>query len=140
MPYDDLKEYKGKKYTGMAIGDVHIWNYEHAIWKEQKIAPDLWKLEFNATKGRRGRSAPEGSGASKGTQFHWFIAANQIARKVDADHYETFMTGLKKKIGHKRPYWKQFSYDYPEQRGRNQEIAAFLRQATRYFIEEEEEE
>ena len=137
MTYDDIKEFKGKKYSGMPIGGIHLWNYDNAIWKEQKIAPDLWKLEFRATKGRRGRSAPEGSGAAAGTEFHWFVAANQVARKVDADHYETLMTGLKGKLGHKRPHWKDFSYTYPEQQSKNQQIAVFLRKAARYFISED---
>ena len=137
MEYDDIKEFKGKKFSGMPIGGKHYWNYENAVWREEKIAPDLWTFEFSSTKGRRGRRAPEASGPGTGTEYHWFIAANQFVRKVDADHYETFMKGLKGKIGHKRPHWKDFSYSYLEQNNKNQQIAAFLRGAGKYFIEEE---
>ncbi|MFW9821145.1 MAG: hypothetical protein ACFFE5_16190, partial [Candidatus Thorarchaeota archaeon] len=47
--------------------------------------------------------------------FHWYIIADQIATKIDENSYMTSMQGIKFKVGHKRPYWKKFSYNYPEQ-------------------------
>lgn len=88
-----------------------------------------------------GSSAPAlplGSGCSVGTKFHWWIAGNQFARKVDTDHYETLMVGLKGKIGHKRPYRRGFSYEYPDQPDRGGNVAAFMRKAAKYLLEEEE--
>ena len=38
----------------------------------------------------------------------------------------TSMKGFKFKVGHKRPYWKTFSYNYPEQAGYKQRIIKIL--------------
>ncbi|MFX1503457.1 MAG: hypothetical protein ACFFDH_21015, partial [Promethearchaeota archaeon] len=48
-------------------------------------------------------------------KFHWYIIADQIATKITDNSYMTSMKGFKFKVGHKRPYWKTFSYNYPEQ-------------------------
>jgi hypothetical protein len=99
--YDEFKEFEGKKYRGMKVGRTHKWYYDQGEWKEKKITPDKWEISYAVTKRRAGK-APEGSGVSVGTEYHWFIAAHQNVRKLDASDYTTSMTGLKFKIAHKR--------------------------------------
>jgi len=114
VAYDDLKESGGEVYTGMAIGGEHTWLYPDGIWQERKIAPGRWTFTFSSIK-RRTRSAPEGSGAAIGTGYHWFILAHQRVRKRDKDSYETFMEGVKFKVAHRRPHWRHWSTEYPDQ-------------------------
>ena len=104
----------GRTYTGAKIGFMHHWDYPGGIWDEKKVAPDEWRFRFSCTK-QRHKAAPQGSGAGTGTQYHWFIIADQRAVKTTTDDYKTIMVGKKWKMGHKRPYWKNFSYAYPEQ-------------------------
>lgn len=125
--YDKVKTSKnGKKYSGMSIGAKHHWDYPDGKWNETKIGPQEWKLEFRATK-RRNKPAPKGSGAKLGTKYHWCIIADQMSVKKDKDSYQTVMKGRKIKIGHKRPYWRQFSYGYPEQKSYKEKVAEYLR-------------
>jgi hypothetical protein len=76
--YNMLKSYKGQAYSGMAVGGSHIWKYDQGVWKETKEEPDLWKIDYRATK-RRIRKAPKGSGAPLGTEYHWFIVGHQVS-------------------------------------------------------------
>ena len=99
--YNAFKEFHGQKYTGMKIGRSHKWNYDKGVWKETKVTPDLWEFHFSVTKRRAGH-APEGSGAPVGTDYHWYILADQNVEKLDANSYSTDMKGLKFKIAHKR--------------------------------------
>jgi hypothetical protein len=92
---------EGKQYTGMSIGRSHKWNYDSGVWHDTKIAPDLWEIAYSVTKRRAGH-APKGSGASVGTDYHWFIIAHQHVEKLNADDYSTALTGLKFKLAHKR--------------------------------------
>ncbi|MEE9164285.1 MAG: hypothetical protein V3U17_05790 [Thermoplasmata archaeon] len=101
MTYDDVKEFKGRKYTGMAVGGRHTWIYPNALWRERKVSPDEWEFTLSAIKERE-TEAPEGSGAPLDTQYHWFILAHQRVRKIDSNSYSTFMTGTKYKLAHKR--------------------------------------
>ena len=112
--YNSLKTYKNKVYTGMKIGYSHSWNYNNGKWFETKITPEKWDFKFNSVKTRR-NLAPTNSGASIGTKYHWYIIADQIATKIYPNSYETEMKGIKLKVGHKRPYWVTFSYNYPDQ-------------------------
>lgn len=125
MAYDDLKEFNGQKYMGMPIGGKHIWNYPNGIWKEEKVAPDRWVFTFRSLK-RRERAAPVDSGVPIDTQYHWYILADQRARKVDEDSYETMMEGVKYKISHKRPYWRKWSSEYPNNIADRDRIIAIL--------------
>lgn len=125
MAYDDLKEFNGKKYMGMPIGGKHTWNYPNGIWKEEKVAPDKWVFTFKSIKRRR-REAPVNSGVPISTQYHWYILADQRARKVDKDTYETTMEGVKYKIAHKRPYWRKWSSEYPNNVSDKERIIAIL--------------
>ena len=99
--YNRYKTYKGKQYTGMAIGRSHKWYYDQGVWRERKITPDRWELSFSVTKRRAGK-APEGSGVPVGTGYHWFILSHQYVEKLNANDYSTTMTGLKFKLAHKR--------------------------------------
>jgi hypothetical protein len=99
--YNQFKEFEGKKYTGMRVGRTHKWYYDKGEWKEKKITPDKWQFTYNVTK-RRAGNAPEGSGVPVGTEYHWYILANQNVKKLDANNYTTSMIGLKYKLAHKR--------------------------------------
>lgn len=126
--YDALKQHGDNKYTGMRIGGSHKWHYDNGLWKENKVAPDLWDISFKCRKSRS-HNAPKNTGAARGSKFHWFIVADQIAEKMDANSYKTNMTGLKFKVGHKRPYWKTWSYNYPGQKNRKEKIIEILERA-----------
>ena len=112
--YNNLKTYNNIKYSGMRVGGSHHWNYNNGKWHETKEAPDKWSFKFKSIK-TRVNPAPNNTGASINTKFHWYIIADQIATKIDSNSYMTSMNGVKFKIGHKRPYWKAFSYTYPDQ-------------------------
>jgi hypothetical protein len=99
--YDEYKEFEGRKYTGVKVGRSHKWYYDKGEWKEKKITPDQWDFRFSVDKKRAGQ-APEGSGVPVGTEYHWYILAHQNVKKVDANRYETGMTGIKYKLAHKR--------------------------------------
>src|SRR5215211_6967096 len=99
--YNKYKKFEGRKYTGMRVGGTHQWYYDKGEWKEKKIAPDKWEFTY-ATNKRRAWNAPEGSGVPVGTEYHWYILADQNVRKLDANSYATSMTGLKYKLAHKR--------------------------------------
>ena len=136
--YNELKEYNGQVYTGMLIGSSHNWNYPNGKWHETKLAPDKWKFEFEAIK-RRERASPNNTGASKGTTYHWYILADQKATKLDNDSYQTLMNGLKFKIGHKRPHWRSFSYEYDEQLSYREKIIRVLEETLNELKKEGEE-
>ena len=126
--YNDLKKHNNKIYTGMKIGGQHKWHYDHGKWIEVKKAPDKWTINFESIK-TRFHNAPINSGAKVGTKYHWYIIADQIATKLDANSYLTQMNGVKFKIGHKRPNWRQFSYKYPEQLSYKKRVIEILEQA-----------
>jgi hypothetical protein len=85
----------------MKVGRSHKWYYDKGEWKETKITPDLWRISYAVTKRRAGR-APEGSGVSVGTEYHWYVLAHQNVCKLNANDYTTSMSGLKFKIAYKR--------------------------------------
>jgi hypothetical protein len=106
--YNKFKTFDGKRYTGMTIGRSHGWYYDKGEWKEKKVTPDKWEFTFAVTKRRKGH-APEGSGVPVGTQYHWYILAHQVVRKLNANDYTTTMTGYKYKIAHKRADHEKWS-------------------------------
>lgn len=75
--YNALKTFQGQVYSGMAIGGSHTWNYDQGVWKETKVEPDRWEIDYATTK-RRARNAPKGSGVPVGTEYHWFIVGHQV--------------------------------------------------------------
>ena len=99
--YNEYKEFEGQQYTGMKIGRSHKWHYDKGVWKETKVTPDLWEIEYAVTKRRAGK-APKGSGVPVGTEYHWYILAHQNVRKLDANSYTTSLMGLKYKLAHRR--------------------------------------
>jgi hypothetical protein len=106
--YNEFKEYKGKKYTGMKVGRSHKWYYEKGVWKEKKIMPDKWDFTYDVKK-RRAGNAPDGSGVPVGTEYHWYILADQNVKKLDANNYTTSMIGVKYKLAHKRSTSEKWS-------------------------------
>ncbi|MFW9998598.1 MAG: hypothetical protein ACFE9Q_01675 [Candidatus Hodarchaeota archaeon] len=123
--YNSFKKFNNKIYTGMRIGNSHHWNYTNGKWYETKKEPDKWNFTFESLKTRI-NPAPINSGADINTQFHWYIIADQIATKIDNNSYMTSMNGIKFKIGHKRPYWRTFSYNYPNQIGYKEKVIEIL--------------
>jgi hypothetical protein len=119
--YNRFKEFEGKKYTGMKVGRTHKWYYDKGEWKEKKITPDKWQFTYNVPK-RRAGNAPEGSGVPVGTEYHWYILANQTVKKIDANNYTTSMIGLKYKLAHKRVERNSWSSSDDAQRKRLIEI------------------
>jgi hypothetical protein len=123
VSYNEFKEYEGQRYTGMKIGRGHKWYYDQGEWKEKKITPDLWQVNYAVTKRRAGR-APEGSGVPVGTEYHWYVLAHQNVAKQNANDYTTSLTGLKFKIAHKRAGSEKWSATPRTQRKR---MITFLR-------------
>jgi hypothetical protein len=119
--YNQFKEFEGEKYTGMKVGRTHKWYYDKGEWKEKKVTPDKWQFMYNVTK-RRAGIAPEGSGVPLGTEYHWYILANQNVKKIDANSYTTSMIGLKYKVAHKRAEKNSWSSSEDAQRKRLIEI------------------
>jgi hypothetical protein len=99
--YNKYKIHGGKQYTGMKIGRSHKWYYDQGIWRERKVTPDEWEIEYKVPKRRAGK-APERSGAPVGTEYNWYILSKQWVKKLDANTYDTAMTGQKFKLAHKR--------------------------------------
>src|SRR2546430_6690744 len=49
FPYTTLfrsKEFEGQRYTGMKIGRGHKWYYDQGVWKEKKMTPDEWEVNY----------------------------------------------------------------------------------------------
>jgi hypothetical protein len=99
--YNRYKLFQGQQYTGMTIGRSHKWYYDKGIWIDKKVTPEKWLINYEVTKRRAGK-APEGSGVPVGTEYHWYIMAHQMVKKLDANSYSTAMNGLKFKLAHKR--------------------------------------
>jgi hypothetical protein len=123
VSYDEFKEYEGRKYTGMKIGRSHKWYYDKGEWREKKITPDLWEINYAVTKRRAGK-APEGSGVPVGTGYHWYIVAHQNVTKISANDYTTSLAGLKFKVAHMRAGSGKWSATPKTQRKR---MIAFLK-------------
>jgi len=115
--YNEFKEFEGRRYTGMKIGRSHKWYYDQGEWKETKITPDEWQINY-AVKKRRAGKAPEGSGVPVGTGYHWYILAHQNVTKLNANDYSTSMTGVKFKLAHKRADQEKWSASPRAQRNR----------------------
>ncbi|KAJ5465616.1 hypothetical protein N7530_009403 [Penicillium desertorum] len=126
--YNDLKMHMGQRYSGMTIGGSHTWNYDPGVWKETKEEPDLWRIDYQTNK-RRARNAPKGSGAPVGTEYHWLIVGHQHVRKVDANTYETHLTGSKYKLAHKSV--TSGSWSIPTVKGQRQREIDLLQDAER---------
>lgn len=115
--YNEFKEFEGRRYTGMKIGRSHKWYYDQGEWKETKLTPDEWQINYTVKKRRAGK-APEGSGVPVGTGYHWYILAHQNVTKLNANDYSTSMTGLKFKLAHQRAGQEKWSASPRAQRKR----------------------
>jgi hypothetical protein len=122
--YDAFKEFKGERYTGMKVGRGHKWDYAAGEWIEKKLTPDEWEFRYAVPKRRRGR-APEGSGVPVGTEYHWYILADQTVKKLDANNYTTEMWGKKYKLAHKRADKAEWSTG---DQGQKKRLIRFLQQ------------
>lgn len=139
MSFDDIKTFNGMKYTGMTVGRSHHWDYLNSVWDETKLASDKWQFKFTSLKRRQG-AAPVGSGVPLNTEYHWYIIADQRVIKADKDTYQTVMEGTKFKIGHKRPYWKNWSYTYAGQMTYRQRLIQIFKSLLQQLEEEEVKE
>lgn len=93
-----LKRYfKGKKVSGVPLNYPEDWAYR-GHWKEKKIKPGIWKIDFRATKRRKARGY---GGFGKGTKGRWKINAIQYITKTGKGKYQTRMKGTKKSLGFK---------------------------------------
>lgn len=101
-----------QRRTGVPIGYQHDWDYTNARWKEEKTTDNQWEVDFSSIKRSRTPKA-EGYGPPAGYKVHWLLLCDQVVEKIDKDSYNTHMTGTKIEIGHKMPYWKAFSNEYP---------------------------
>ena len=136
--YNEFKEFEGKRYMGMKIGRSHKWYYDEGEWKEKKISPDEWQINYTVTKRRAGK-APEGSGVPVGTQYHWYIIAHQNVTKLNANDYSTSMIGLKFKIAHKRADKDKWNSSIESQRKRTIKILRSVLEDLENQVEVEEE-
>jgi hypothetical protein len=130
--YDAFKEFEGRRYTGAKVGRRQKWRYDQGEWKERKITPDRWEIDYAVTKRRAGR-APEGSGVPVGTEYHWYILAHQFVRKLNANDYTTQMVGVKFKVAHKRADKDAWS---ASDRARRKRLVAYLREVIAELEEE----
>lgn len=130
--YNKFKTFGGKQYTGMAIGRSHKWYYDKGTWKEKKITPDMWDIHYAVTKRRAGK-APEGSGAAVGTEYHWYILADQHVKKLDANSYTTELDGLKFKLAHMRADTEKWSLS---EKGRRKKLIKLLQNIIKELEEE----
>lgn len=133
--YNEFKEFEGRRYTGMKIGRSHKWYYDQGEWKETKITPDEWQINY-AVKKRRAGKAPEGSGVPVGTGYHWYILAHQNVTKLNANDYSTSMTGVKFKLAHKRAGQDKWSASPRAQRKR---LVKILRDMAQQLEEQTDE-
>jgi hypothetical protein len=101
----------------MKVGRSHKWYYDQGEWREKKVTPEEWTFSYAVTKRRAGR-APEGSGVPVGTEYHWYILAQQNVAKLNANDYSTSMTGIKFKLAHKRADNEKWSASERAQRRR----------------------
>src|SRR3954468_13671538 len=135
VSYNEFKTHEGHRYTGMKVGRSHKWYYDKGEWKEKKITPDLWQINYAVTK-RRGGRAPEGSGGPVGTEYHWYVLAHQNVCKLNANDYTTSMSGLKFKIAYRRADTGKWSATPNTQRKR---MISFLRDVIEELEKEGEE-
>lgn len=124
--YDNLKSHFGKVYSGMKVTGTHEWDYNKCKCSEQKVHPDVWVTSQSAIK-KRTRDAPKNSGVPVNTKYHWLWIGDQIATKLNENEYDVRMQVLKFKVGHKRPYWKMFSYMYDGQLSYLQRVEMYTR-------------
>lgn len=76
---------------GVPVKYTHNWSYR-GHWRETKISPRDWNVDFRATK----RTKAGGAGPPPGFRVKWKIDAVQYARKTGKGTYETRLVGRKR--------------------------------------------
>jgi hypothetical protein len=117
ISYDEWKLYEGQFYKGMKVGRSHKWYYDQGVWQDKKITPDLWEINYAVSKRRAGK-APKGSGVPVGTEYHWYILAHQMVKKLDANVYTTSLSGTKYKVAYRKAETGKWSASTKAQRKR----------------------
>lgn len=125
MSFADVKEHRGQDYAGSRVGSVHSW-WAPGTWQEVKLSPEKWGFEWAGTQERIKATAPPGSGADLGSEFHYLLVAHQFVRKADENTYESRVVGSKHQVGHKRAGWLQWSHEYPGQESERDRIERLL--------------
>jgi hypothetical protein len=115
--YNEMKQFEGHWYKGMAVGRSHKWYYDKGEWKEKKVTPDEWEIDYAVTKRRAGK-APKGSGVPVGTEYNWLIVAQQHVKKLNANDYSTELKGTKFKVGYMKAETEKWSGSTKAQRNR----------------------
>jgi hypothetical protein len=133
--YDEFKQFEGQRYTGMRVGRTHKWYYDRGEWREKKVTPDLWQISY-AVKKRRAGQAPDGSGVPVGTDYHWLILAHQNVERLDANVYDTSLTGMKFKVAHRRAGAEKWSAG---EKARRRRMIKFLEQMIRELKDQDKE-
>lgn len=88
--------------AGVPKGYRHNWTYR-GRWKERKLRPGLWKIDFRATKRTRsGRGGPR-----RGSKIVWGIRAKQYAVKTGRGTYQTRLIGTKRVIRHRMKHGRR---------------------------------
>lgn len=122
-----IQNHQGHKYTGSPVGYKHHWEYTNPDVIETKERPDQWRFQMRSIKRKVIPTRNMGS-IEPGTKYHWMFIGEQTVEKIDENTYTTDLTANKYKLGHKRPYWKGFSYNYPEQKSLNQMKIQYLKE------------
>lgn len=125
LGFNDVKEFAGRRYTGVRVGGRHEWTYPEGRWLERKLSPRKWEIRFASQKRRR-HEAPEGSGSEPGTKYHWLVVGHQRVVKQDANTYQTLLEGSKFLVAHQRPRWRRWSSEYPGQSSARREAIRHL--------------
>src|SRR3989442_7802655 len=86
MAYDDLKEFEGETYTGVAIGGEHTWLYPNGLWRAKKGRAAPWVVTMPPIK-KAGTRAPPRSGGPGGTRESPELPARPRGPEDDAHQY-----------------------------------------------------
>lgn len=110
MEYNDKKDFEGKTYTGMQIGNGHLWDYTDCKVREWKTTPYTWKFSLNAIKKRLGgwkdkrfwkannnRKITKNE-APLGSKYKWLHIGIQDVVKTEPDAYEMIWNTEKYKL------------------------------------------
>jgi len=95
--------YRKKYKRGVPAGYKHIWGYR-GVWTERKGKDGIWRGNFRATKGHKGRKSY--GNFKKGFKIKWKLWGTQTATKTGKGTYQTNFKFKKKRIssGYKKRY------------------------------------
>src|SRR2546428_9422095 len=81
MAYDDLKEFDGETYTGVAVGGEHTWLYPNGLWRGEEVAAPPSGIHRPTIK-KRGAGAPPRSGLPAGARQQLANPARPHVRRI----------------------------------------------------------